>query len=91
MLLVARLSPRFRYYPAVRLLPEHRFSFRWRLWSRFPRCHPRTLEVLLGSRPDLPYRAVRKHLGTVGEWERLRPHSAGSTLSHLWPTGSSLR
>src|SRR5437899_5718351 len=29
----------------------------------FPRCHPRTLEVLLGSRPDLPYRAVRKHLG----------------------------
>src|SRR5207244_4257710 len=48
-LLVVRLSPHLRYYPAVRLLPEHCFSFRLRLWSRFPRCHPRTLEVLLGS------------------------------------------
>src|SRR6266566_5047783 len=65
VLLVVRLSPHLRYYPAVRPLPEHRFSFHLRLWSRFPRCHPRTLEVLLGSRPDLPYRAVRKHLGAV--------------------------
>jgi hypothetical protein len=32
------------------------------------------------SRVVLPYRAVRKHLGAVGEWERLRLHSAGSTL-----------
>jgi HTH-like domain len=35
-------------YPAVRPLPERRCSFHLRLWSRFPRCHPRTLEVLRG-------------------------------------------
>jgi hypothetical protein len=28
-----------------------------------PAAHAVLLEVLLGSRPDLPYRAVRKHLG----------------------------
>ena len=38
--LVVRLSPHLRYYPAIRLLPEHCFSFRLRLWSRFPPCHP---------------------------------------------------
>ena len=25
----------------------------------------------------------------MGGWKRLRPHSAGSTLPHLWPTSSS--
>jgi hypothetical protein len=30
-------------------------------------CHPETLPVLLWSRIVLPYRAVRKHLGAVGE------------------------
>ena len=37
------------------------------------RCHPETLPVLLRSRIVLPYRAVRKHLGAVGESECLRP------------------
>lgn len=31
-----------------------------------PRCHPRPRRALPGSRTDLPYRAVRKHLGAVG-------------------------
>ena len=43
---------------------------------------------LRGSHRHLPYRAARKHLGTMGGLERLRLHSAGSTLPHLWPTGS---
>ena len=37
----------------------------------------------------LPCRAVRKHLGAMGEWIRLRLHTADSTLPRLWPTGSS--
>src|SRR5664279_4136386 len=64
---VAWLSPRFEYYPPVRPLAACRFPFRLRLWGCFSRCHPRTRQVLLGSRADLPYRAVRKHLGAVGE------------------------
>jgi hypothetical protein len=35
--------------------------------ARRPRFHPETLPVLLRSRATLPYRAVRKHLGAVGE------------------------
>jgi hypothetical protein len=38
---------------------------------------------------SVPYRAVRNHLGAVGERERLRLGSADSTLPHLWPTVSS--
>ena len=41
------------------------------------RCHPGARRGLLGSRPDIPYRAV------------LHRHSAGSTLPRLWPTDSS--
>ncbi len=44
---------------------------------------------LLGSRVVLPYRAVCTHLDAMGGWKRLRPHSAGSTVPHLWPTSSS--
>ncbi|MBS4023369.1 MAG: hypothetical protein KGZ79_13265 [Dethiobacter sp.] len=43
---------------------------------------------LRGSQRHLPYRAARTHLGTMGELECLRLHSAGSTFPHLWPTGS---
>jgi len=36
-------------------------------WARLLRCHPETLPVLLRSGLVLPYCAVRKHLGAVGE------------------------
>src|ERR1700740_3710630 len=52
---------------AVRLLTRHRFPFRLRLLVHLARCHPQTVSVLLRSRVVLPYRAVRKHLGSVGE------------------------
>jgi hypothetical protein len=48
-----------------------------------------TRRGLPGSRISLPHRAIRKHLGTRSGRERLRHHSAGSTLPPLWPTGSS--
>jgi len=49
-----------------------------------------TIRGLRGSLDCLPYHAARKHLGTTGGLERLRPRSAGSTLPRLWPTGSSV-
>src|ERR1035438_8642883 len=52
---------------AVRLLTQHRFPFRLRLLVHLLRCQPQTVSVLLRSRAVLPYRAVRKHLGSVGE------------------------
>src|SRR6266568_983350 len=64
---VTWLSPRLWYYTAVRLLTERRSPFRLRLSVRLPRCHSEILPVLLRSRFVLPYRAVRKHLGAVGE------------------------
>src|SRR3984893_10702586 len=64
---VTRLSPRLWYYTAVRLLTEHRSPFRSRLYVCLLQCHPETLSVLLRSRIVLPYRAIRKHLGAVGE------------------------
>src|SRR5713101_6033264 len=64
---VAWCWPRFRYYSAVRLLVEHHSPFRVCLSVCFPRCHPKTPPVLLRSRAVLPYRAVRTHLGAVGE------------------------
>jgi hypothetical protein len=54
--------------------------FAFRLSVCLLRCHPETPPVLLRSRVVLPYRAIRKHLGAVGESERLRLHTAGSTL-----------
>ncbi len=50
---------------------------------------PGTLRGLPRSRTSLPHRAVRTHLGTRSGRDRLRLHSAGSTLPPLWPTGSS--
>src|SRR5216684_6566582 len=47
---VTRLSSRFRYCSAVRLLTERRSPFRLRLSVRLLRCHPETLSVLLRSR-----------------------------------------
>src|SRR5215470_4635852 len=64
---VTWLSPRLRYYSAVRLLAWHGSPFRFRLLARLLRRHAETLPVLLRSRTVLPYRAVRKHLGAVGE------------------------
>ena len=51
--------------------------------------HSGPQQGLPGSRISLPHRAVRKHLGTRSGRDRLRHHSAGSTLPPLWPTGSS--
>ena len=68
-----------------RLVPR----FALRLSRSLSRRHAKTRQALLGSRSDLPCRAVRKHLGATGEWMRLRLHTADSTLSRLWPTGSS--
>jgi len=70
-------------------LPRVVPRFALRLSRSLSRCHAGTRQALLGSRPDLPCRAVRKHLGATGEWMRLRLHSADSTLPRLWPTGSS--
>jgi hypothetical protein len=50
-----------------------------------------TIRGLRGSHDCLPYHAVCTHLVTTGGLECLRLHSAGSTLSRLWPTSSSLR
>ena len=70
-------------------LPRVVPRFALRLSRLLSRCHTETRQALLGSRSDLPCRAVRKHLGATGEWMRLRLHSADSTLPRLWPTSSS--
>jgi hypothetical protein len=64
---VTRLSPRFRYYSAVRLLTGHHRATSLSLIGRLTPMHLETLPVLLRSRAVLPYRAIRKHLGAVGE------------------------
>jgi len=70
-------------------LPRIVPRFALRLSRPLSRCPTGTRQALLGSRSDLPCRAVRTHLGATGEWMRLRLHNADSTLPRLWPTGSS--
>ena len=70
-------------------MPRLISRFALRLSRSLFRRHAKTRQALLGSRPDLPCHAVRKHLGATGEWIRLRLHTADSTLPRLWPTGSS--
>jgi len=62
-----------------------------------PRCRPRILRVLPGSRPDLPYRADRKHLGAMGgtdprrqfpvAWEVAEPGETGIAIIGAEPAG----
>src|SRR6478752_4955287 len=55
------------HYYVLRLLAVHRFPFRFSLIGSLTRFKTRTPTGLLGSRMNLPYRAVSKHLGTMGE------------------------
>ena len=56
-----------RYYSVVRLLARHRFPLRFTLIrALIPTAFPGTVRVLLESRTDLPRRAVRTHLGSMG-------------------------
>ena len=77
-------------FGSVRLLARHRLPLRRQTYrSAYLGASRGPCEALLGSRVVLPYRAVCTHLDAMGGWNRLRPHSAGSTLPHLWPTSSS--
>ena len=71
---VTRLSygPQMAYYSVVRLLAVHR-TFPLRLSAyrvRYPGATREHDEPSRGSRPDLPYRAARKHLWCDG-WIRM--------------------
>src|SRR6266852_9667144 len=68
--------------------PSFARPFALRLLVRLHQCHPETRPVLLRSRTVLLYRTVASTL-VRWEHERLRLRNAGSTLPHLWPTGSS--
>src|SRR4051812_44142822 len=89
---VTRLSPRFRYYSAVRRLARRRFPFRFEAYRvADPGATREPNESSWGH--VLIFRTVPP-ANTLIRWvdeKRLRPHSAGSTLPHLWPTGSSWR
>jgi len=65
---VTWLSPRFigTIQPSdyCQSVARH-FAFAYR--SAYSGCHPETLPVLLRSRVILLYRAIRNHLGAVGE------------------------
>lgn len=76
----------------VRRAYLYRIEVRRNLYSGYLtgslRCCYRMIRGLRGSQRQLPYHAARTHLGTMGELVSPSPHSAGSTLSHLGPTGS---
>ena len=65
---VTRVSSRFRYYSAVRRLTQRYLAISLALigWLTLA-AGQRLRQSLLRSHVVLPYRAVRKHLGVVGE------------------------
>src|SRR5215470_3025205 len=65
---VTRVSSRFRYYSAVRRLTQRCLAISLALigWLTLA-ASQRLRQSLLRSHVVLPYRAVRKHLGAVGE------------------------
>jgi hypothetical protein len=65
---VTRVSSRFRYYSAVRPLTQHCLAISLALigWLTLA-AGQRLRQSLLRSHVVLPYRAVRNHLGAVGE------------------------
>src|SRR5215469_15869842 len=65
---VTRVSSRFRYYSAVRRLTQHCLAISLALigWLTLA-AGQRLRQSLLRSHVVLPYRAVRNHLGAVGE------------------------
>src|SRR6516225_7992867 len=87
---VAWLSPRFRYYSAVRRLARHRSPLRLPAYRfTYPGATREPDESSWGH--VLIFRTVPS-ANTLIRWvneKRLRLHSAGSTFPRLWPTGSS--
>ena len=86
---VMRPSP---HWKAVRLSdrsPRILRPFVSQLMATAAHCRLESRRALVGSRADLPYRAVRSRLRTTDGQERLRCHGAGSTLPRLRPADSS--